>query len=130
MSPMLATSPRVEPNHYSSASLLGVLAVSMAALGLVKFSGLVVKEGPANAPWLFLLVLVVPFLVGRWVLRTRPRAGAVVIGVMASLLGALSIAVLVTRTLQPYWGDYLVVFVGGPLALVAVVLAVRVIRGR
>jgi hypothetical protein len=107
-----------------------VSAVTIAALGLAKFFGIMLEAGPANSPWVFLLVLVVPFLVGPLLLPSRPRAGAVVIGVTAAFLVALSATVLVTRTLEPYLGDYLLVFLGGPLALVGVVMAVRVLRGR
>lgn len=116
--------------RYSSQRVLGLLAVMVGGLGLVKFLGLMVGLGPARAPWGFLLVLVVPFVVGRMLLPSRPRVAAAVIGLFSAVFGALSIAVIVQRSIEPYWGDYLLVFVGGPLALAAVAVAVRVLRGR
>jgi hypothetical protein len=107
--------------------LLGVLSLTIAGLGILKFGGLMAEYGPASSPWGFLLVLVVPFLVGRWLLPSHPRAGAIVIAVFAGLL-VTACAVAVANGIEPYWADYLVVFVGGPIALVAVGLAVRVIR--
>jgi hypothetical protein len=47
------------------------------------------RGGFAYAPWGFVLVIVLPFLVGRALLRSRPRVGAVVIGFMSALLVAL-----------------------------------------
>lgn len=113
----------------NSRRLLGILALTIAGLGVLKFGGLMAELGPANSPWGFLLVLVAPFLVGRWLLASHRRAGAVVIALFAGLLAALCVAALATG-LEPYWGDYIVVFVGGPLALFAVGLAFRVIRTR
>lgn len=109
--------------------LLGVLALTIAGLGLLKFGGLMVELGPMQSPWGFLLVLVVPFLVGTWLLKAHPRAGATVIASFAGLLATLAVLAL-ANGLEPYWGDYLVVFVGGPLALAAVGVAVRIIWPR
>lgn len=113
----------------SAQRLLGVLALLIGAMGLVKFLGLMAVQGPAQSPWGFLLVLVAPFLIGRLLLTSRARLAAAVIGVAAALLAALCV-VAVVQGVQPYWGDYLVVFVGGPLAVAAVGVAVRVIWGR
>jgi hypothetical protein len=96
-------------------------------MGLLKFLAIMVDAGPARSPWLFLLIAVVPFLVGRALLASRPRGGALLIAVFAALL-ALLCAGAVVGGIEPYWPDYLVVFVGGPLALCAVGVAVRVIR--
>lgn len=116
--------------RYSSRRLLGLLAVLVGAIGLAKFLGLMVELGPAQAPWGFLLVLVVPFLVGRSLLPARPRVAAALIGLFAAVIVGGCTVVIIQGIIQPYWGDYLLVFIGGPLALAAVVVAVRVLRGR
>jgi hypothetical protein len=120
------------PTHTGRSSaqrLLGVLAVLISALGMAKFLGLMAVYGPARSPWGFLLVLVAPFVVGRLLLTSHARIAATVIGVFAAPLAALCVVGAV-QGVQPYWGDYLVVFVGGPLAVAAVGVAVRVLRGR
>jgi len=109
--------------------LLGVLAVVVGGMGLAKFLGLMAMYGPAQSPWIFLLVLVVPFLVGRLLLPSHPRAAAAMIGVFAALLAVICAAAVV-QGIEPYWADYVLVFVGGPLAVATVGLAVRVLRKR
>jgi hypothetical protein len=113
--------------EHDAQRLLGVLALIIAGLGVLKFSGLMAELGPANSPWGFLLVLVAPFLVGSWLLPAHRRAGAIVIAIFAGLLATVC-AVALANGIEPYWADYLIVFVGGPIALVAVGLAVRVVR--
>lgn len=109
----------------TSRRLLGIFALIISGIGLVKFLGLMVIHGPAQSPWFFLLVFVAPFLVGWRLLRSRPRGGAAVIGVSAAGLAAVCVGAVVTG-IEPYWGDYALIFVGGPLALAAVGLAIRV----
>lgn len=109
--------------------LLGVLALTIAGLGLLKFGAIMAVAGPMQSPWGFLLVLVVPFLVGRWLLKAHARAGAMVIAPFAGLLATLAVMAL-ANGMEPYWADYLVVLVGGPLALAAVLVAVRIIWPR
>jgi hypothetical protein len=106
--------------------LLGSLALVLGGMGLLKFLAIMVDEGPARSPWGFLLVAVVPFLVGRALLGSRTRAGALVIAVFAALLAVVCVVAVVVG-IEPYWPDYLVVFVGGPLALCALGVAVRVV---
>lgn len=112
-----------------SKRLLGVLALTIAGLGLLKFGGLMVDLGPMQSPWGFLLVLVIPFLVGTWLLKAHARAGAMVIASFAGLLATLAVLAL-ANGIEPYWADYLVVLVGGPLGLAAVLVAVRIIWPR
>jgi hypothetical protein len=111
--------------RHTSQRLLGIFSLTIAGIGLAKFLGLMVMHGPAQSPWFFLLLFVVPFLIGWRLLRSRPRGGAVVIGVFAAVLAAVCV-VAVLAGIEPYWADYVLVFVGGPLALAAVGLAVRV----
>src|SRR4051812_9074703 len=104
----------------TSQRLLGTFSLVIGGMGLIKFLGFVVMFGPGKSPWLYLLVFVLPFLVGWPLLRSRPRFAAVLIGTAAALFGALCIGVVVTGTIEPYWPDYVLVFVAGPLALAAV----------
>ena len=129
MSHLPVTQTPAVSEGYPSRRLLGRLAVAIAGLGLLKFLGLLIEAGPTQAPWGFLLVVVAPFLIGRILLSAYPRIGAVVVGVMATAAATLSGAVLIQGSLEPYWGDYLLVFIGGPLSLVAIVAAIRVLRG-
>lgn len=109
--------------------LLGVLAVLVGALGLMKFLVTMLDAGPADSPWIFLLVLVIPFLVGRLLLPSHPRVGAALIGVFAALFAVICALALI-QGIEPFWVDYVLVFAGGPLAVAAVWLAVRVLRAR
>jgi hypothetical protein len=110
----------------TSRRLLGSIALTIACIGLVKFLGLMVQYGPAQSPWLFLLVFVPTFLVGRLLLPTHPRVAAAIIAAFATLLVAITTAALIAGV-EPYWADYLFVFVGAPLALAAVGLAAHVL---
>lgn len=130
MSDMPTTFAPPTVKRYSSRRLLGLLAVLVAGIGLLKFLGLLVDLGPAQAPWGFLLVFVVPLLVGTLLLPARPRVGAAVIGVVAAVMGVGCAVVILQGAIEAYWGDYLLVFVGGPLAWTAAAVAVRVLRGR
>lgn len=111
--------------------LLGHLALLIAAMGVVKFVGLAHKHGIEDSPYGFLLVLVAPFLVGRLLLGSRPRAAAGLIGLFAAGFATLVTVRLAASGLPlQFWGDYLVVFVGGPAAVLAVLTALRVLGRR
>ena len=114
-----------------SAVLLGRLGLGIAALAAIKFLAILISVhwDLTRSPWGFLAVFVPPFLLAHALLARRPRIGAVVTGVPAALL-ALAAAVAVVAGIEPYFVDYLVVLVGGPLALVTAVLAIRVGLGR
>lgn len=114
--------------RYPSRRLLGRLAVLIGGVGALKFVGLLVELGPAQAPWGFLLVFVLPLAVGRVLLSVRPRIGAAVLGAIAAVAVVLSVVIVGSGRLEPYWADYALVFLGGPLALAAVVVALRVLR--
>lgn len=111
--------------RYTSRRLLGIFALIIAGIAVAKFLGLMVTLGPARSPWFVVLAFVVPFLVGWRLLKSQPRVGAGVIGVFSALLAAVCVGAVATG-IEPYWGDYLLVLVGGPLALAAVGLAIRV----
>jgi hypothetical protein len=118
-------------SHPDRAVLLGRLGLAIAALATIKFLGILasVNWDPTMAPWGFLILFAVPFLIARAVLPRHPRAGAMVAGIPAVLL-AVAAAVAVFAGMEPFFVDYLVVFVGGPLAVAAAVLAVLVARAR
>jgi len=107
--------------------LLGWLGLAIAALAAFKFLGILISVhwDVTRAPWFFLALFVPPFLIARAVVERRPRIGAALAGIPAALLAG-ACAVAMVHGLEPYFGDYLVVFVGGPLALATAVLAVRV----
>ena len=115
-------------NRTSSQRLLCHITVALGGLGLMKFLGGLVESGAADAPWGFLIVWVTPFAVA-WLLlrRSQPRAGAIVACVLAVLVVAVLTQALI-QGLQPAWTDYLLVILGGPLALAAIGLSIRVLR--
>ncbi len=115
----------------SDARVLAGLASAIAALGTVKYLALAIEGGVARSPWGFALVLVLPFVVGALALTSRPRLGAAVVGLFATVLAvACGVAVSGGVSLDDHWADLLLILVGGPLALLAVGLSVRVLAAR
>jgi hypothetical protein len=113
------------------AVLLSWIAVTIGIIGLVKYLDLAIRLGVSNSPYFYLAAFVVPFFVGALVLRTRRRTGAWVIAIPAVLLILVVVGSLIGGWDSSWnWADALVLFVAGPLSLLAVGLAVRVIRGR
>jgi hypothetical protein len=112
-----------------SKRLLGILALTIGGLAALKFFAIMAVIGPMQSPWLFLLIAVVPFLVGGRLLASHPRPGAIVIAVFAGLFATLC-GVAIATGIEPSWADYLMVFVCGPLALAAIGVAARVIQKR
>jgi peptidoglycan/LPS O-acetylase OafA/YrhL len=111
--------------------VMGFSALGAASLGLLKYLTILFETGVADSPWVFLVVFVVPFIVGTALLRSRPRAGAGVIALFGlglaavCAVGAVATVQNIGQGIPPYWPDLLVIFVGGPLALLAVVTAGR-----
>jgi hypothetical protein len=122
---MTTVAPR--STHQDPAVLLDRLGLGIAALAAVKFVAIwsLVHWDLSMSPWGFLVLFVPPFLIAHVLLPRRPRIGAVVAGIPAALL-AVATAVAVVTGIEPVFMDYLVVFVAGPMALAAAVLAVRV----
>lgn len=112
-----------------TARVLSATAWVVFALGMVKFSALAVEHGLAQAPWGLLIVLIAPFAAGAALIGSRRRAGAAVIGLWSAALVAV-LAVGVVQGLEPYWADWLLLLVGGPLALIAVGLSGRLLARR
>jgi putative effector of murein hydrolase LrgA (UPF0299 family) len=113
------------------ARILAGLAWAIAALGTFKYLALAIEGGIARSPWGFALVFVLPFVVGALALASRRRLGAAVVGLFATLFAVVcGVAVSGGVSLDDYWADLVVILVGGPLALVAVALSVRVLTAR
>jgi peptidoglycan/LPS O-acetylase OafA/YrhL len=110
--------------------VLALLAACIGSLGLIKYLAIAIDMGVAKTPWGFLLIFVLPFAVGAALLRSGPRrSGAVVVGLFAAAL-AVVCCVIVAQGIQPEGADYLVLYGGGPLAVLAVILSVRVLLER
>src|SRR3954447_8389374 len=105
---MTSTVTRIAAPHH----ILGATAWVITGLGVVHFMGILVPEGADHAPWFLLLAIAVPFTAGALVLRVRARAGALIIGVCAALLTVVCVLAVV-QGIEPYWGDWLMVLVGG-----------------
>lgn len=115
----------------STLSILRGGSLALALLGLVKFVALFAAAGfdPAMAPWFFLAVFVVPFVIGAMLVARAPRGAAVLLGVfslgfLAFLIGAVAQNGL---TLE-HWSDYLVLYVGAPISAAVIVAAVQTAR--
>lgn len=111
----------------TSQRLLGLFALMIGGLGLVKYITFL-RDGFASSPWGFLLVFVLPFLIGWLLLRSHPRVGAAVIGTFAAALATVIAVAAFQGAITTEPPDSLIIFIGGPLALAAVALSVRVIR--
>ena len=95
-----------------------------------QYLALAIEGGVARSPWGFALVLVLPFVLGAVALPSRRRLGAGVVGLFAAVFAVVcGVAVSGGVSLDDYWADLLLILVGGPLALVAVGLSVRVLAG-
>ncbi len=125
----MSTSPvEARPAADRFAGMLGTLCLLIGAVSLVKYLGLAVKDF-ANSPHFFLVFLVVPFFVAAALARRLPRTAAVITILFGGLYAYLMIMQLIGG-IEPFWGDYLLVFVGLPLALAALVVSVRVLIRR
>lgn len=111
------------------AVLLGRLGLAIAAIAGVKFVAILasVHWDLARSPWGFLALFALPFLIARALLPRHLRTGAVVAGIPAALLVVVAVLAVVSG-IEPFFVDYLAVFVGGPLAVAAAVLSVLVGR--
>lgn len=107
---------------------MALLSLLVGAVSLTKYLGLAVRDF-ANAPHFFLLFLTAPFFVGAAVGQRLPRTAAIITLLFGGLYSYLMVMQLVVG-IEPYWGDYLLVFVGLPLALGALFMAGRVLLRR
>ena len=122
-----STSDRTSPAPYA---VLRVGAVCLAVLATLKFLSLLVAAGfdPAKAPWAF-LVLALPFVIGLLMLARRPRPATVLLGACSAAVAVWTVAIVALNgpRLQD-WADYLVVYLGGPIALATAVAAWQTFR--
>lgn len=122
------TTPRTAP---APRRILVLGAAPLAVLGAVKFLSLFMASGfdPAQAPWAFLVLFALPFAVGLLMPPRHPRAATILLGALGAAVAAWVIAVVALNgpRLQD-WADYLVVYVGGPVALVTTVAAWQTFR--
>lgn len=114
--------------RYTSRRLLGIFALIIAGIALAKFLGLMVTLGPARSPMVRRSRVRGPVPRRLATAGVAPPSRAGVIGVFSALLVAVCVGA-VASGIEPYWGDYLLVLVGGPLALAEMGLAFRIFRG-
>lgn len=108
----------------TAANNLVALRVICGVVGVIILIGAAVVRAPA------LGVLALPGIVAALALRQgRPLARAVV-ALWAALYVVISVNFAIGNGMDAIWSDLLGVYVGGPLAAVAVVLAVRGIAGQ
>jgi hypothetical protein len=126
---------------------LQIVAAVLAIITVYKFVAIaltvVLAEGwkPQLLPWGFLVVFGGSFVATTLMIRRFPRSGALLLAAASAVLGTLVVLYLVQEGLWPGPGadphvaegfllDIPVLYVGGPLAVAAVVLAVRFLAGR
>lgn len=122
-----STSDRTTPAPYA---VLRVGAMCLAALPMIKFLSLLVSAGfdPTEAPWAF-LVLALPFVIGLLMLSRHPRPATVLLGACSAAVAIWTVAIVAVNGPQLQdWSDYLVVYLGGPIALATAVAAWQTFR--
>jgi len=104
------------------------MSFALGAISLTKYLGIAFKD-LANAPHFFLIFLVLPFLVAAWLGSRARKMSAIVFLLFGGLFAWLMVQQLVGG-IEDFWGDYLLVFVGLPVSLVGIGLAVKVLANR
>ena len=108
-------------------------AAVLLALGTLKYLAILIDVGfdLSQAPHFFLLAFALPFGLVLLLLSRRRRTGLV----LMLLIGGLLVAFLVGNVIQngfakEVWADYLVVYIGGPVAAIGVIAAARCLLAR
>ena len=108
-------------------------AAVLLALGILKYLAILIDAGfdLSQAPHFFLLAFALPFGLVLLLLPRLRRTGLV----LMLLIGGPFVAFLVGNVIQngfakEVWADYLVVYVGGPVAAVGVIAAARCLQTR
>jgi hypothetical protein len=103
-------------------------AAVLLVLGTLKYLAILIDVGwdLSQAPHFFLLFLALPFGLVLLFLPRLPRTGLV----LMLLIGGPYVAFLIGNVIQngfakETWADYLVVYVGGPVAAIGVIAAAR-----
>jgi hypothetical protein len=125
MSTDAVTAPRT-----STAQLFARLCWVLSGLVAIKYVALAIEGGVANAPHFFLICFALPLAIAALLSSRRPRIAAVVALPFAAWFALWVVLILVTSTLEPYWGDYMVVFIGGPISFLIIGTAVRMLFRR
>ena len=114
---------------------LRALAAVLAAVGLYKFLAIaawvLTEEGwrPGMLPWGFLAVITGPFVAAFLAMQRFPRLAAVVLMLASGLFVAVCVLYVATTGMpESPASDLPLLLVGGPVAAVALVSAVRFLR--
>jgi hypothetical protein len=108
-------------------------AAVLLVLGILKYLAILIDVGfdLSQAPHFFLLVFAAPFGLVLLLLSRLQRAGLVLMVLMGGLLLAFLVGSVVQNGFaKEGWADYLVVYVGGPVAAVGVLAAARCLLTR
>ncbi len=125
---MATETPRAPRDSASPIRVVRAVGIALILLGILKYLVILAEEDfeLARAPHFF-LILLIPIAVGLFLSRTK--AGRVVLGIMFVLFVVIAVNAMIMRGFaQQNWSDALVVFVGGPLALLGVIMAARSFR--
>lgn len=135
------------PTRRPSTRTLRILAAALTLVTVSKFVAIAVDAGgdPRYLPWGFLVMFSVPFLVATIMIRRFPRWGAAVLMLFSAVVLAAVVAYVLANgfgpeqvtaeqghdpnAVQNYWLDMPVLYLGGPLAAAALVLAGRFLLG-
>lgn len=118
----------------SAGSLPRIIALcvwTLVALVVLKFVVLLADNDwdPAKAPWALLVLVIVPAVGIAVLLGRRPRAGALVAGLLLLLFAATIVAALARDGLaRQAWADYPFAYGGLVASVVGIVCAVRLWR--
>jgi hypothetical protein len=108
-------------------------AAVLLVLGILKYLAILIDVGfdLSQAPHFFLLVFAAPFGLVLLLLPRLQRAGLVLMVLMGGLLLAFLVGSVVQNGFaKEGWADYLVVYVGGPVAAVGAIAAARCLLTR
>jgi hypothetical protein len=108
-------------------------AAVLLVLGILKYLAILIDVGfdLSQAPHFFLLVFAAPFGLVLLLLPRLQRAGLVLMVLMGGLLLAFLVGSVVQNGFaKEGWADYLVVYVGGPVAAVGTIAAARCLLTR
>jgi hypothetical protein len=125
--------PHVPIGTARTTKLFRDACLALGLVGFIKYAALAVTaladNDFGNAPHFFLVFLVLPYVVCAVLARRTPPASAILFLLFGGLFAWLMIQQIVGG-IEDYWGDYMLVFVGLPISLAGLVLAVRVLMRR
>jgi hypothetical protein len=101
-------------------------ALAVALISFIKYAALALKSF-ADAPHFFLAFLVLPFVVAGLLVTRARRTAAIVFLLFGSLYTWAMVMQLFGGIEDNYWGDYMLVYVGMPVCVIGLVLAVKLL---